>query len=73
MFKACESFRIVGDVSRDNLHGDVALQTTVVGAIHLAHAAGTNGRPDFVWTEAGAGLERQGAKYTAALLIVFVA
>ena len=32
---------------------DVALQPRIAGAIHLAHAAGSERAGDFVWTEAG--------------------
>ena len=41
-----------------NLERDVALQSRVAGAIHLAHAARAERRNDFVRAESSAGIER---------------
>jgi hypothetical protein len=40
--------------SRDDLDGDGALEPRVVGAVHLAHAAGSQGRNDLEGSEANA-------------------
>jgi len=42
---------IVGEVARQHFHGDVAAQARILRAVHLAHAARTDGREDLVRTE----------------------
>jgi hypothetical protein len=37
---------------------DLAIESRIARAIHLAHAAGANGRDDFVVTELGPGCQR---------------
>ena len=37
----------------DYLDGDRAIQSRVARLVHVAHAAGTDERHDFVWAEAG--------------------
>jgi hypothetical protein len=49
---------VTGEIGRQDLERDLAVERRVVRAEHLAHAAGANGGADFVWTDARAG--RQG-------------
>jgi len=41
----------LGDVLRQHLDGDRAVETGVAGFIDFAHAAGSEGREEFVRTE----------------------
>ena len=50
-----EPFGVARERLRQNLQRNVAIQLRVAGAIHLAHAASTDFRGDFVWTAAHAG------------------
>ena len=50
---------IAGEGLGQDLDRDVAIQLRVARAIHLAHAAGPEGREDFVGAEASAGEEGQ--------------
>jgi hypothetical protein len=45
----------LGDVFRQDLDGDGAVEPCVAGLVHLTHAAGANGREDFVRPEFVAG------------------
>ena len=45
----------LGERALDGLDGDVAIEPDVVGAIDVAHAAGSGGVDDFVRSEACAG------------------
>jgi hypothetical protein len=49
--------RVRGQVAGQHLDGDNAIEPRVAAAIHLAHAAGTDGGENFVGTEADAGSE----------------
>ena len=42
---------IAGQMTREDFDRDGAVQASVLGAIHLAHAAGADGRKDFVRAE----------------------
>ena len=50
---------IGGDVRRHDFDGDVAVEPRIARAIHLAHAAGSDGLDDLVLGEAGACGERR--------------
>ena len=54
-----QAVRIVGELLRENLEGDVTIQFRVASAIHLAHSAGANQAEDFVGAEARAGRDRR--------------
>src|ERR1022692_262656 len=49
---------IAGERRREYLQRNIALEPHIVGAIHLAHASGADGREDFVGPESCAGRER---------------
>ena len=49
-----------GDMLRQHLDGDGAVQAGVAGFVHLTHAARANGREDLVGAERGAGCKRHG-------------
>ena len=51
--KAGCALGIVHELVGQHLEGDVATESRVARAIHLAHAAGTEQRYDFVRAEAG--------------------
>src|SRR4029078_9371951 len=53
--EAGEAIRIVGEGIGEDFQRDVAIQLCVAGAIHLAHAARTEGGEDFVRAEMSAG------------------
>jgi len=69
---------------RQDLDGDIPLQPRVVRAVHLAHAARSDGRQDLVRTQASSGsqgrlfagqllsrrLQRRSLQETFALLLV---
>ena len=44
-----EPFGIVRHLGGQQLERDVTSQPAVAGAIHPAHAAGTDGRKDLIW------------------------
>ena len=46
--KASEPIGIAGEMLRQNLQGNVALQPGVAGAIHLAHATDAQSSEDFI-------------------------
>src|SRR4051794_32171741 len=52
--EALTTIRIVGQMCRQRLDGDDAIQADIEGAIHLTHAAGGDERLDFVRTEGAA-------------------
>jgi hypothetical protein len=56
--KALPPLHIVGDELRQDLDRDVALQSAVAGAIHLAHAAGADGAQNFEPADARPAFER---------------
>ena len=56
--EAGEAVRVSGHGRRQHLDGYVAAQARVAGAKDLAHAAGSYGREDFVWSEFCAWRER---------------
>jgi hypothetical protein len=49
--EACQAFGIERKRVWQHLDGDVAIELRVARAIHLAHAAGAEGRDNFVGTE----------------------
>ena len=53
--KACEPLAVGGERGRQDLDGDVALESWVARAIHLAHAACADGGDDLIRAEARAG------------------
>ena len=53
-----QAVAIVGEMIRQDLDRDVALQPAVAGPVDLAHAAGAKRRDDFIWTDVCAGGER---------------
>src|SRR5207253_7200621 len=55
--EACEAIGIERERVWDDLQRDVATELRIARAIHLAHAAGADGREDLVRTETGAGCE----------------
>ncbi len=50
-FEAPDALRVCGARSRQRLDRDVAAQTRIVGAVHLAHASGADHVVDFVRAE----------------------
>src|SRR4030095_7716741 len=52
----------IGVGSRELLDGDDSAQPRVSRFPHLAHPAGPEGREDFVWAEASAGLQGHGSR-----------
>ena len=57
--EACDAIGIEGKRVGDDLQRDVAIQLGIARTIHLAHAAGAEGRANFIRTESGARGERQ--------------
>ena len=57
--KAREPIVVSREQRRQNLDGDLAFELRIRRAVDLAHAAGSNGRDDLIWTETGAGSEGQ--------------
>src|SRR5262249_10953862 len=55
-----EPVGIEREVGRQDLQRDVAIELCVTRAIHLAHAAGTDGGENLVRTEASAGCKLHG-------------
>src|SRR5712664_4700472 len=47
--KTGQTFRIAGEDLRQDLDRHVAAELRIPGTIHLPHAAGAEGRLDFVW------------------------
>jgi hypothetical protein len=56
--EACASVGIAGDVRREDLDGDGAIEAGVFGAVDLAHPSYADEGLNFVGTEAGAGGQR---------------
>ena len=56
--EALSEIRIVGDMRREHLDGDGALEPRVGGLVDLAHAAGADEGRDVVAAESGANRER---------------
>ncbi len=56
LFEAAQAIGVSRDRGRQHFDGDVAAQPRVVGAVHLAHTARTDGADDLVRPETGAGL-----------------
>jgi hypothetical protein len=52
--EAGEAFGIGGECLRQDLQRDVANELRIAAALHLAHAAGAEGRTDFIGAEARA-------------------
>ena len=57
--EARKPIRIARERLRQDLQRHIAVELRVFGAIHLAHAAGTDGRGDFVNAEAAVSCEGQ--------------
>ena len=55
--KTAEPLRVGDEQVRQDLDGDVAIQFRIARAIHLAHAAGPEGRQHFIRAEAGTRLQ----------------
>jgi hypothetical protein len=53
--KTGQTFRIVGKDLRQDLDRYVAAEFRVPGTIHFSHAAGAEGRQDFVWPKPRSG------------------
>jgi hypothetical protein len=51
LLEACEAFVIERQTGRQDLDRHFASESRVSRAIHLAHAAGTERRDDFIWAE----------------------
>ena len=54
LLKAPEPLRIARKGRRQDLDGNLAIEPRVARAIHLAHAAGSSGRNNLVWSKLGA-------------------
>jgi hypothetical protein len=52
-------FRIARDAGREDLDGDLAIESRIFGAIDLAHSARAEGRQNLAGTEASTGLQGQ--------------
>ena len=61
-WKRASESRVVGEVLRQHLDRDVALEARVARAVDLAHAAGAERRQDLVRAEAVAGREAHGER-----------
>ena len=57
LLEAGQTVRIVDNGRWQNFQRDVATELRVVSAIDFAHPASAEGREDFVWAEASAGLQ----------------
>jgi hypothetical protein len=57
--EACQTVRIEREPFGQHLHGDVAMQVRVAGAVHLAHRARTKRADDFVRTDAKTRVEER--------------
>ncbi len=55
LLEAAEPVRVPGESVGQNLHGHVAMEARVAGAVHLAHASRSDQRLDFVVSQPGAG------------------
>ncbi len=55
-----QAIGVAGDVLRQDLDGDGAIEAGVAGAVDLAHAPGADQAEDFVWTQARASSQRHG-------------
>ena len=54
--------RVAGEVRRQDLDRDHAVQARVAGAVDLAHAPGAQRREDFVRTEPDSAVDRHGER-----------
>jgi hypothetical protein len=63
--EAGEAVRVSGHGRRQHLDGYVAAQARVACAKDLAHAAGSYGREDFVWSEFCAWRERHSLEFSS--------
>jgi hypothetical protein len=57
-FETMAARRLMRDVGRQHLHGDIAVETSIAGAVNLAHPSGANRSDDLVRTQAGGTGER---------------
>ena len=64
VIQRCDGLRLfleaLAELLVRHLDGDGAIEPRVAGSVHFAHAAGTNGREDFVRAEASARLQCHG-------------
>ena len=59
LLKLSETIGVARELGRQDLDGDASLQNRIAGAIHLAHAATSGERTDFVDAEPRADLDGQ--------------
>ena len=62
-FETAEPIGVVGKGGGQYLDRDVAIEPGIARAIDLAHAAGAEGREDFIGTEARAGGQGQAVSW----------
>ena len=63
-FEPHQPIGIGGERRWQHFDRDIAIQLRIARAIHLAHAARTEGGEDFVRTETRAGGQRDGGEYS---------
>src|ERR1700739_4124846 len=63
-FKTHHTVGISGKDFRKDFQGNIAIQTAVMGAIHLAHPACANCREDFIRAQTLTGLDGHGLPLT---------
>jgi hypothetical protein len=56
-----QAFGLGSELGRQDLEGDIALETGIVGAVDLPHPPGPEGREDLVGAEACSGRQRHAA------------